>query len=600
MKPKKQPKKLGAGSTSYRETVDSSIDRANVQFLIPQDSRLYLSAYTRKRIVEKVEWCRQNFGIVQEWGRGIARHTVGRGIFASFNTENAEWNKAANIALENYCMTPTQCDVTGRRNAYEMQAHIAEQLAIIGEAFVLHSENPDFPSPRSGVDDCPAFYAIEPNDVATPPQQNGKTTEGIHDGIELGDFGRARYYHVRLASTEFQAYDARDVSHIFHAQGTNQSRGISPLAPGVNNLVDIHELKRLETKTAKTQRLVSLIIKGTKAAKGRGAMAALAAPVEGVDQVDTQAVENLYQGAGAAIARMGDDGKVELITGNTPSPLVNEYVTDLLLRDAAAGTGIPVEFFWSRDKLGGANARGIFAQADAAFSLLADKVIYGWFERFIIRFIEWRVASGLLAEPPVNWRDSIYYQRPRRVTLDNGRDSKAMIEELNHGVTTMREIYDSAGKNYRTDGIRQWIREFIEFAEEGRMQGLSEEKIEKLLDRWRPLPPGSAMTEPKQPATEVGPNPHEEDMANSLSVKQKADAYGVAVRAGAITPQQDDEDTFRDALKLPKKSNQVASAWEKDGGVRRPITLQPTGGQQQPTSQPYSEDAPKNEDDSNS
>lgn len=497
MKPKKQPKKLGAGSTSYRETVDSSIDRANVQFLIPQDSRLYLSAYTRKRIVEKVEWCRQNFGIVQEWGRGIARHTVGRGIFASFNTENADWNKAANLALENYCMTPTQCDVTGRRNAYEMQAHIAEQLAIIGEAFVLHSENPDFPSPRSGVDDCPAFYAIEPNDIATPPQQNGKATEGIHDGIELGDFGRARYYHVRLASAEFQAYDARDVSHIFHAQGTNQSRGISPLAPGVNNLVDIHELKRLETKTAKTQRLVSLIIKGTKAAKGRGAMAALAAPVEGVDQVDTQAVENLYQGAGAAIARMGDDGKVELITGNTPSPLVNEYVTDLLLRDAAAGTGIPVEFFWSRDKLGGANARGIFAQADAAFSLLADKVIYGWFERFIIRFIEWRVASGLLAEPPVNWRDCISYRRPRRVTLDNGRDSKARIEELNHGLATMRLIYDEQGEDYLTH-IRQWIREFREFEDEAVLQGYTPEEAKQLANRWRPLPPGSATSTTQQ------------------------------------------------------------------------------------------------------
>jgi len=507
MKPKKQPKKLGAGTTSYKETVDSSIDRANVQFLIPQDSRLYLSAYTRKQIVSKVEWCRQNFGIVQEWGRGIARHTVGRGIFASFNTENAEWNKAANLALDSYCMSPSQCDVTGRRNAYEMQAHIVEQLAIIGEAFVLHSENPDFPSPKDGVGDCPAFYAIEPNDVATPSTSCGGR-EGIHDGIELGDFGRAQFYHVRLANDAFSKYDARDVSHVFHAQGTNQSRGISPLAPGVNNLVDIHELKRLETKTAKTQRLVSLIIKGTKAKAGRGAFASLATPADGTDQVDTQAVENLYQGAGAAIARMGEDGNVQLISGNTPSPLVNEYVTDLLLRDAAAGTGIPVEFFWSRDKLGGANARGIFAQADAAFSLLADKVIYGWLERFIIRFIEWRVASGLLSEPPANWRDCISYRRPRRVTLDNGRDSKARIEELNNGLATMRLIYDEQGEYY-LDHIRQWIREFREFEEEAILQGYSADEAKALANRWRPLPPGSAPATP-QPA-QVKPEESEDE-----------------------------------------------------------------------------------------
>jgi len=156
-----------------------------------------------------------------------------------------------------------------------------------------------------------------------------------------------------------------------------------------------------------------------------------------------------------------------------------------------------LSFFWSRDKLGGANARGIFAQADAAFSLLADKVIYGWFERFIIRFIEWRVASGLLSEPPVNWRDCISYRRPRRVTLDNGRDSKARIEELNHGLATMRLIYDEQGEDYLTH-IRQWIREFREFEDEAILQGYTPEEAKQLANRWRPLPPGSAMSATQQ------------------------------------------------------------------------------------------------------
>lgn len=496
-KPAKQPKKLGSGNTSYRETIDSGLDRANVLYIAPPDSRLYLSAWSRKRVVEKVQWCRQNFGIVQEWGRGIARHSVGKGITASFATSNPEWNAAASRALENYMLSPSQCDVTGRRNAYEMQSHIAEQLAIIGEAFVLHSENPDFPSPVQGVGYCPAFYVIDPNDVTSPPQkQDDKRT--IHDGIELGDFNRAIRYHVKLADGSFQPFDSRDVAHLFEAQGAHQSRGVSPIAPGVNNLVDIHELKRLETKSAKVQRLVSLVLKGTKSKKGRGAFAALQDAPEGTDQIDTSAIENLYQGTGAAIARMGEDGGVELISGNTPSPLVNQYVTDLLLRDAAAATGIPVEFFWNREKLGGANSRSILAQADAAFSMFADRVIYGWFEKFIIRFIEWRVASGLIPEPPADWRENIVYRRPRRVTVDNGRDSKARIEELNNGLATMQSIYDEQGEDYLPK-MRQWIQEFREFERIAVEQGYSEQEAKQLAQRWRPLPPGSAMTQPAQP-----------------------------------------------------------------------------------------------------
>lgn len=58
------------------------------------------------------------------------------------------------------------------------------------------------------------------------------------------------------------------------------------------------------------------------------------------------------------------------------------------------------------------------------------------------------------------------------------------------------------------------------------------------------------------------------------NLKSKFDAYGVAVRAGALTPQTADEDSFRKEAGLPAMSEQVNEAWKDDGGVRRPITLQ--------------------------
>lgn len=58
------------------------------------------------------------------------------------------------------------------------------------------------------------------------------------------------------------------------------------------------------------------------------------------------------------------------------------------------------------------------------------------------------------------------------------------------------------------------------------------------------------------------------------NLKQKMDAFGVGVRAGALTPQIEDEITFRSEANLPTMSNAVKTAWRKDGNVRRPITLQ--------------------------
>ena len=65
----------------------------------------------------------------------------------------------------------------------------------------------------------------------------------------------------------------------------------------------------------------------------------------------------------------------------------------------------------------------------------------------------------------------------------------------------------------------------------------------------------------------------DDDMANFESLKAKFDAYGVAVRAGAITPATEDEVQFRKEAGLPAMSPAARGAWKEDKGFRRPITL---------------------------
>ena len=57
------------------------------------------------------------------------------------------------------------------------------------------------------------------------------------------------------------------------------------------------------------------------------------------------------------------------------------------------------------------------------------------------------------------------------------------------------------------------------------------------------------------------------------NLKSKYDAYGVGVRAGAITPIKDDEVEFRLESGLPKLSDASNKAWAEDGGFRRPLTI---------------------------
>jgi len=63
-------------------------------------------------------------------------------------------------------------------------------------------------------------------------------------------------------------------------------------------------------------------------------------------------------------------------------------------------------------------------------------------------------------------------------------------------------------------------------------------------------------------------------MADMTKLKDLLDAYGVGVRAGVITPCLEDENSFRKMFGLPPAPPTVVGAWEEQGGVRTPVTLQ--------------------------
>ena len=52
------------------------------------------------------------------------------------------------------------------------------------------------------------------------------------------------------------------------------------------------------------------------------------------------------------------------------------------------------------------------------------------------------------------------------------------------------------------------------------------------------------------------------------------EAYGIAVRAGVITPCLQDENQFRKLMGLETAPAEVVADWTETKGVRKPVTLQ--------------------------
>jgi lambda family phage portal protein len=86
----------------------------------------------------------------------------------------------------------------------------------------------------------------------------------------------------------------------------------------------------------------------------------------------------------------------------------------------------------------------------------------------------------------------------------------------------------------------------------------------------------------------------EKRTADPERLRTDAETYGVAARAGAITPQMADEEAYRKKLGLPPLGEDAKKAWEDSKGVRALITLQ-----NEPTTKPAPAPAPSQTENQN-
>jgi hypothetical protein len=97
--------------------------------------------------------------------------------------------------------------------------------------------------------------------------------------------------------------------------------------------------------------------------------------------------------------------------------------------------------------------------------------------------------------------------------------------------------------------------------------------------------------EVKSTGAESNATGSETENTEEQMLRERLEAYGTAVRAGAITPSIGDEEAFRKELGLPPLDGNVKKVWEDEKYTRRPITLK--GGKEE--QQVVEEVMPQNE-----
>jgi capsid protein len=263
-------------------------------------------------------------------------------------------------------------------------------------------------------------------------------------------------------------------------------------------------------------------------------------------------------------------GKIETLVNNRPgNPFLDFH--DRLLKSAYAGLNWPYAFYNGHGAGGGTAQRTEIAMAQRAIEDRQDLLFYA--ARRIVSYAVAKAQKRGDLPQSADWY-KWEFSTPPKLTIDDGRVMKELESAYKLGFKSAGDITAAMGKKY-TDVVRMK-------AEEAAMRQVIKVEVEKKYGVKIDSREIAMMTPNDQPDQEQidlssDENQQPDESANERmkfdNLKAKFDAYGVAVRAGAITPAEVDEDAFRKEAGLPTMSPAVRGAWKEDKGYRRPITL---------------------------
>jgi len=412
-----------------------------------QDARFDISAATRTTLQAKARYFERNSALINRLCDIFEVYTVGVGLQVHPQSSDKEWNKRARQWWQEW---ERFADIASRQPFGTLQGLIARSWFIDGECFVLLTASEKSSRPRISV--------IEAHRVKTPAALQSEEGKTIVDGVQIDpNTGRPIMYWVTTVrpdgKEESRAYESKDIIHVFEPSRPGQYRGIPFLTPAINLLSDLAEIEKLEVKAARAAAVIANVF---TTPPGEASSEDL---IAGGGSVSTNSVTGqvtAYQeklGGETLVLAPGED--LKQFKSERPSVVTMEYLRQLRA-DVCAACGIPSVLAFP-EQMQGTQYRGALDMAATFFKCRSSVM-----QEVVLRVWEYVISSAARFDPNINPAPKDFYRvtipSPRAVNVDVGRNSAAMLAELQAGVTTYSQIYGPLGIH--------WEDAFVELAEQ--------------------------------------------------------------------------------------------------------------------------------------
>ena len=408
----------------------------DLEELIPQlDHRTLVSA-SRKLY--------NNVGVVRAILEQKAMYSVGRAFLPSFKGQDQEWGRKAEELLVDWF---NHCDIA-RANDWQTCLYLLSlELDRDGDSWVLLTET------ENGY---PQIQLIAANRIGQKDPSETVVASGTYKGkpitkgiISDKKTGRAIAYRYTDDDGNERDIPAESLIQNIDPQWVGQKRGLPLFSSAINTFRDLKEAQEREQFA---QLIMSSLVFAEHNLYGEAMEDDITIPSGGCRSGQPK-VQTFEQGQ-IKYFTANTGSKIEQISNTRPSVEWQQF-QDRLKRDACVGVGWSYSLVEGNMDGSGTSNRLAIKQAEKAVE--DRQALLMTTARRIITYVVGRfIALKIL---PYNkeffrWGFSI----PKKISIDVGRDSKALIEEYKMGWHTLEDILGESGKTLEAH-IRQLEKE---------------------------------------------------------------------------------------------------------------------------------------------
>jgi hypothetical protein len=517
---------------AYYEGAQRNVVRSYLPGVV-QSAKKDINRFTRRELLRISRAIWKNNPLGKAVTERLVTFTVGTGIRPEPSSSNEKWNLRAQAVFDAWAKKP---DICSGQSFAKLQEIIFRSMIVDGDIFVLKTYNK---SGRSRIQLVEGDQVGSRNTVLNP----AKNDDGI---IADSDGSPAKYIFQETDSLGVLNETERladGVVHFANIERAGQGRGVSLAASALTTAIDLHDILGLEKAAVKDTATKSDII-STQSGESDNDLPGHSIRTDTTGESGEAYYKSVF-GVEAKVIKNGDS--YTPYEPKRPGPAWQGFV-DFLAELICLAYNLPPSVV-RQLKVGGADTRRDLAILDRVAKVWQLVLVQG-FQEIYEYVIEGEIEDGALSDAPPDWRSAEWYGPPA-ATADAGRVSAQDREDIRTGNMTLQEGCGQYGVSWRKH-VHQLAVELSTVISEEIAASLPRGILVNRLygQQGSPIIPSVA-----------------------VSAKEYADAYGVGVRAGAITPNEEDETALRKKMDLPETPDAVKKSWEDDGGTRRPITL---------------------------